>query len=316
MAGRLWGKVMLITGAGSGLGREVALLAAEEGAKVVVSDKIEARIGPVVAAIIAKDGDAAGLRADVSAESDVEAAVTFACDTFGVLNVAHVNAGVTVPGQGSVPLQETTLESWHAVNDVNLTGVFLTIKQAARAMKQTGGGSIVVTSSAASLAAYPGFGIYAAGKAGVNGLVRAAAYELGKYGIRTNAVCPTHGMSVNFMLPPDAPVAGVSYEEARGNWDPSAAVMPLRLDRPPTLRDNAWPVIFLASDQSAYMSGVCFPTAGGGQHARTSIPFPTTGPWTSRHEPAHEPGEPGAARGEGDYAVTTSKPARRPCTPA
>ncbi len=274
MAGRLQGKVMLITGAGSGLGREVALLAAEEGAKVVVTDKIGARIGPVVAAITAKGGEAAGLKADVTVEGEVEAAAAFARDTFGTLNIAHANAGVTVPGQGSVPLEETTLESWHAVNDVNLTGVFLTIKHAARAMKQAGGGSIVVTSSAASLVAYPGFGVYAAGKAGVNGLVRAAAYELGKYGIRTNAVCPTHGMSVNFMLPPDAPVAGVSYEEAAGTWDPAVAVMPLRLDRPPTLRDNAWPVIFLASDESAYMSGVCFPTADGGQHARTSIPFP------------------------------------------
>jgi NAD(P)-dependent dehydrogenase (short-subunit alcohol dehydrogenase family) len=274
MAVRLQGKVMLITGAGSGLGREVALLAAEEGAKVVVTDKIEARIGPVVEAITGKGGEAAGLKADVTVEAEVEAAVSFAGDTFGPLNVVHANAGVTVPGQGRIALEDTTLESWHAVNDVNLTGVFLTIKHAARAMKQTGGGSIVVTSSAASLVAYPGFGSYVAGKSGVNGLVRAAAFELGKYGIRTNAVCPTHGMSVNFMMPPDAPVAGVSYEEAAGPWDPAVAVMPLRLSRPPALRDNAWPVIFLASDESQYMSGVCFPTADGGQHARTSIPFP------------------------------------------
>jgi NAD(P)-dependent dehydrogenase (short-subunit alcohol dehydrogenase family) len=287
MAGRLQDKVMLITGAGSGLGREVALLAAEEGAKVVVTDKIGSRIGPVVEAITAKGGEAAGLKADVTVEAEVEAAVTFTRDTFGTLSIAHANAGVTVPGQGSVPLEETTLESWHAVNDVNLTGVFLTIKHAARAMKQTGSGSIVVTSSAGSLVSYPGFGIYCAGKAGVNGLVRAAAYDLGKYGIRTNAVCPTHGMSVNFGLPPDAPVAGKSYEEAAGNWDPAVAVMPLRLDRPPTLRDNAWPVIFLASDESAYMSGVCFATADGGQHARTSIPFPDN--WGLDRQAAENP---------------------------
>jgi NAD(P)-dependent dehydrogenase (short-subunit alcohol dehydrogenase family) len=274
MAGRLQDKVMLITGAGSGLGREVALLAAGEGAKVVVTDKIEGRIGPVLEAITGKGGQAAGLKADVTSEAEVEAAVAFAVDTFGVLNVAHANAGVTVPGQGTVPLEDTTLESWHAVNDVNLVGVFLTIKHAARAMKLTGGGSIVVTSSAGGIVSYPGFGIYCAGKAGVNGLVRAAAYDLGKYGIRTNAVCPTHGMSVNFGLPPDAPVAGLSYEEAAGPWDKSVAVMPLRIDRPPSLSDNAWPVIFLASDESAYMSGVFFPTADGGQHARTSIPFP------------------------------------------
>jgi hypothetical protein len=81
-------------------------------------------------------------------------------------------------------------------------------------------------------------------------------------------------MSVNFGLPPDAPVAGLSYEEAAGPWDKSVAVMPLRIDRPPSLSDNAWPVIFLASDESAYMSGIFFPTADGGQFARTSIPFP------------------------------------------
>ena len=210
MAGRLQDKVMLITGAGSGLGREVALLAAEEGAKIVVTDKIEARVGPVVEAIIAKGGAAVSLKADVTVESEVEMAVGFALDTFGVLNIAHANAGVTVPGQGSVHLEETTLESWHAVNDVNLTGVFLTIKHAARAMKKSGGGAIVVTSSAASFASYPGFGIYTAGKAGVNGLVRAAAYELGRYDIRTNAVCWSraqlsgNGMDVRACCPPSA----------------------------------------------------------------------------------------------------------------
>ena len=81
-------------------------------------------------------------------------------------------------------------------------------------------------------------------------------------------------MSVNFGLPSDAPVAGLSYEEAAGPWDPSVAVMPLRIGLLLSLSDNAWPVIFLASDESAYMSGVFFPTADGGQHARTSVPFP------------------------------------------
>jgi len=93
MAGRLQGKVMLITGAGSGLGREVALLAAEEGAKVVVTDKIEARIGPVVEAIAGKGGEAAGLKADVTAEAEIEAAMAYARDKFGALDVVHANAG-------------------------------------------------------------------------------------------------------------------------------------------------------------------------------------------------------------------------------
>jgi NAD(P)-dependent dehydrogenase (short-subunit alcohol dehydrogenase family) len=265
---------MLITGAGSGLGREVALIAASEGARVVVTDKIAARIQPVVDAIKAAGGEATGVRVDVTNEDEVAAGVAHAVSTYGRLDVAFANAGVTVPGQGTVAFEDTTLESWHVVNDVNFTGVFLTIKHAARAMKTTGGGSIVVTSSAASLVSYPGFGIYAAGKAGVNGLVRAAAYDLGRYGIRTNAVCPTHGMSVNFGLDPEAPVVGKSYEESAGDWHPENAVMPLKLPIAPSLRHNAWPVIFLASDESQYMSGTSFPTGDGGQHARVSIPFP------------------------------------------
>ncbi|WP_081005151.1 SDR family NAD(P)-dependent oxidoreductase [Rhodococcus rhodochrous] len=271
---RLLDKVMLITGGGSGLGRQVAILAAQEGAKVVVTDKEEDRIGPVVQAITDTGGTACGVRADVCQEDEVAAAVELAVETYGRLDVAHANAGVTVPGQGSISLEDVTIDQWNAVNDTNLLGVFLTLKHAVRAMKSSSGGSIVVTSSAASLVAYPGFGAYVAGKAGVNGLVRAAAFEFGRYGIRVNATCPTHGMSVNFGLEPSAEVVGLSYEQAAGNWDPEAAVIPLRLPFPPGLEHNAWPIIFLASDESQYMSGVSFPTCDGGQHARTSIPFP------------------------------------------
>ncbi len=198
----------------------------------------------------------------------------FAVEEYGRLDIVHANAGVTVPGQGSVPFEDVTIEQWNTVNDVNLLGVFLTIKHAVHAMKPHRAGSIVVTSSAASLVAYPGFGSYVAGKSGVNGLVRAAAYEFGRYGIRVNGTAPTHGMSVNFGMDPDAPVVGKSYEEAAGDWTPAHAVMPLKLPYPPTLAHNAWPVIFLASDESQYMSGTVFPTADGGQHARVSIPFP------------------------------------------
>ncbi|WP_032368507.1 SDR family NAD(P)-dependent oxidoreductase [Rhodococcoides fascians] len=279
---RLANKVMLITGAGSGLGRHVALLAASEGATIVVTDVVASRIQPVVEAIVDKGGIATGVTADVRVEADIEAAMKFAVDTYGRLDIAHANAGVTMPGQGSVAFEDVTVEQWNAVNDVNLLGVFLTIKHAVRAMKSTGGGSIVVTSSAASLVAYPGFGAYVAGKAGVNGLVRAAAFDFGKYGIRVNATCPTHGMSVNFGLDPTAEVVGLSYEELAENWDPAGAVMPLRLPFPPGIDHNAWPVIFLASDESQYMSGVCFPTADGGQHARVSIPFPEN--WTLSQE--------------------------------
>jgi NAD(P)-dependent dehydrogenase (short-subunit alcohol dehydrogenase family) len=135
-------------------------------------------------------------------------------------------------------------------------------------------GNLLATTSASAFVAYPGFPMYTASKAAANGLVRAAAMELGKFGIRANALCPTHGMSVNFALPPEAEVLGKSYEEM-APWDPDNRAMPLRLDRPPSLRDNAYLALFLASDESAYMSGQTIQSVDGGQFARTSIIFPT-----------------------------------------
>src|SRR6266849_6326855 len=135
------------------------------------------------------------------------------------------------------------------------------------------------TTSAGGLNAYPGFGPYCAGKAGAIGLVRSMAFDWGGYGIRVNGLAPTHGMSANFALPPDAEVLGLSYEEAAlaesgGTWDPMTFPGPLKIGRPPSLRDNAAVATFLASDDSAYMSGVVIPSCDGGSFARTSIAFP------------------------------------------
>jgi hypothetical protein len=104
--------------------------------------------------------------------------------------------------------------------------------------------------------------------------VKAVSLELGKHGIRANALCPTHGMSINFALPPDAEVLRKSYEEMQP-WDPDQRAMPLRLNRPPNLRDNAYLALFLASDESAYMTGSTIQSTDGGNAARTSIIFPT-----------------------------------------
>jgi NAD(P)-dependent dehydrogenase (short-subunit alcohol dehydrogenase family) len=108
----------------------------------------------------------------------------------------------------------------------------------------------------------------------VNGLVRNLSFELGKYGIRINALCPTHGMSPNFLMPPDAEVVGRSYEEVAGDWEPSHSPIPLKLGRPPSLSDNAKVALFLASDDSAYMSGVCLPATDGGTLSRVAMQFP------------------------------------------
>jgi NAD(P)-dependent dehydrogenase (short-subunit alcohol dehydrogenase family) len=184
------------------------------------------------------------------------------------------NAGVPEPGFGMKSFADSELDDWHDIIAVNLTGIYLAWKHAAKSMIANGAGTLLATTSAAAFNAYPGFPMYTASKAGANGLVRAAALELGKYGIRANALAPTHGMSVNFALPPDAEVLGKSYEEMMP-WDPDQRAMPLRLNRPPVIRDNANLALFLASDESAYMSGQVIQSADGGNFARTSIIFPT-----------------------------------------
>jgi hypothetical protein len=135
-------------------------------------------------------------------------------------------------------------------------------------------GTLLATTSAAAFTAYPAFPMYIASKAAANGLVRAAALEFGKYGIRATGLAPTHGMSVNFALPADSEVLGMSYEEV-SPWHPDNRAMLLRLDRPPTIRDNANVALFLASDEAAYMSRHTLHGADGGEFCRTSAIAPT-----------------------------------------
>lgn len=272
---RLKDKVVAITGSGSGLGREGALLFSSEGATVVVSDAVPGRAAAVAEEIVGQGGTAAAIDADVRSEEDMKALVTKSIEAYGRIDVMWANAGVPEPGFGTTPLAESSLEDWNNIFAVNTTGVYLAWKAAARWMIDNNRpGTLLATSSAASYNAYPGFPMYTASKAAVNGLVRAAALEFGKFGIRANALCPTHGMSVNFALPPEAEVLGKSYEEM-SPWDPDNRAMPLRLDQPPALRDNANVALFLASDESRYMSGQSIQAADGGQFARTSIIFPT-----------------------------------------
>lgn len=277
---RLKDKVVIITGGGSGLGRESARLFADEGASVVVFDVLGDRATETEKLVRDHGGTAVAVQGDVAQEADLERAVETTLATFGKLDVMFANAGVVsrggvpgVLGGEHIDVADYSLEDWNAVLAVNLTGVFLSCKHAINPMRRNGGGAIVVTSSSAAFLAYPNITPYTATKAGVNGLVRNLAFDLGKYGIRVNALAPTHGMSPNFLMPPGAPVVGKSYEEARGEWDPWAQPHPLKLQRPPSLRDNANVALFLASDDSAYMSGAVLPSADGGTLARIGIQF-------------------------------------------
>ncbi len=277
--GRFEGKIIFISGAGSGLGRECAFWWAEEGGSIVATDIVEKRALDVAAQIMEKGGTALGLKVDVGIEAEVEAAVKRTVEVFGRLDIMFANAGKPVEGFGSVPLEEISESQWDDVNNAVYKGVFFCGKYAARAMKTQGGGNIVVTTSGGGMNAYPGFGPYCAGKAGAIGLVRSMAFDWGVHGIRVNGLAPVHGMSANFALPPDADVLGLSYEEAAlaesgATWDPKSFPGPLKLDRPPSLRDNACVATFLASDDSSYMSGVVIPSCDAGSFARTSIAFP------------------------------------------
>jgi NAD(P)-dependent dehydrogenase (short-subunit alcohol dehydrogenase family) len=217
----------------------------------------------------------------VRLEDEVEHTVKQTVDHFGRIDIMFANAGCRGVDEGRLMLEDVSKEQWDDVNNVNFRGVFFSGKHACLAMKDRGSGNIVVTTSAAALNAYPGVGFapYGAGKAGAIGLVRGMAAEWGKYGIRVNGLAPTHGMSINFGMPPDSPVLGLSYEEyAHQNsgepWQPYMFVGPLKVGRPPSLRDNAAVATFLASDDSAYMSGIVIPACDGGNFSMTSIPFP------------------------------------------
>ncbi|OHV29858.1 MULTISPECIES: SDR family NAD(P)-dependent oxidoreductase [Pseudofrankia] len=273
MSGRLAGRTALITGAGSGLGRESALLFAAEGANVVVTDLVPARVDRVVTEVLAAGGVAVGAKTDVREAQECVDAVALAVDTYGRLDILMCSAGVPEEGFGTKAFEDISIEGFTSMLATNLTGVFLAARAAVPVMKGQRRGTILAVSSMAGFVAYPGFPGYAAAKHGVNGLVKGMSLSLGAYGIRANALCPAHGMSINFSMPPDAEVLGRSYEEMQP-WDPTATSIPLKLDRPPSLRDNAGVALFLVSDESAYMSGVCLPATDGGNLARTSIIFP------------------------------------------
>jgi len=269
---RLLDKVVVVTGAGHGLGREASRLFASEGAKIVATDVVATHVESVAEEIRAAGGAAVHARADVTDPDDMAAEVQTAVDTFGRLDVMYCNAGIPEVGFGTIPFVDTTLDNFNRVVAVNLTGVFLGAQAAARRfIAQGGGGTIVVTTSAAGLVAYPGFRSYVAAKSGANGLVKALAVELGQHGIRVNALCPFHGMSANFAGAAEDEPLERSYEELAGEWDKGTAPMPLKLDRPPTMRDSAYVALFLASDESAYMSGVCVPTTDGGTFAKVAL---------------------------------------------
>jgi NAD(P)-dependent dehydrogenase (short-subunit alcohol dehydrogenase family) len=275
---RLADKVVVITGAGRGLGRAGARLFAREGATVVLGDVDEESMGRTVSEIASDGGTAIGVACDVTDEDQVKALIDAAGDRFGKLDVLWNNAGIALQGAPNLKFEELPSETWHRQLDVNLTGVYYGCKHAVAPMKARGGGTIIITSSAGAFASAKGWSMYSIVKGGVNAMVMALAVDLGAYGIRINALAPTGGMGPGFLKGPGGrPVDEDEWEAERARtWvrGESAPHIPLAMDRPPMLKDHANLALFLASDESAYMSGQVIVMDG----ARMSQMAPYLGP--------------------------------------
>jgi len=245
------GKVALVTGAGSGIGRASALAFARLGACVVVSDVDVAGSEVTVHQIRGLDGEAHFVMADVTDEAQVAQLIAAAVDRFGRLDYAHNNAGIGAP---PAALHESERSSFDQVIAVNLTGVWLCLKYEARHMLEHGGGAIVNTASLAGLIGFPMNVAYSASKHGVIGVTRTAALEYARAGIRVNAVCPA------FVQTPMVDRL-VEIGGPRMSLERLASMQPM--GRLGTVDEVAEAVVWLCSDAAAFITGIALPLDGG-----------------------------------------------------
>lgn len=246
------GKIVMVTGGGSGIGRATAeLFAARGAAAVVVVDRTDTgeNSGPETAALIRKaGGDALFVRADVAVEAEVEAAVATVLTEYGRLDAAVNCAGVAGTG---AKIADTALEDWNRVLSVNLTGVFLSLKHELRAMLPNKSGTIVNIASAAGLVAVPYLSPYCSSKHGVLGLTKTAAREYRNSGLRINAICP--GVVDTPMIRNSAeerPAVNMQARENTGGF----------VGRPEQIAAAA---VWLCSDEASFVNGESMVVDGG-----------------------------------------------------
>lgn len=248
---RLANKVALITGAGSGMGQLATRMFIEQGAKVIATDLDERGLADTEASIEPAQRDSLlPLQGDVTISDDVKRWIDAGLQTFGAVNVLYNNAGIFPDEDRSVV--ETDEATWERTVDVNLKGVFLCCKHGVPALLAAGGGSIINVASFVSLVGCTvPQDAYTASKGGVLSLTRSLAVQYGPYGVRANAICP-------------GPVLTPLLE----TLFPSEEEKMKRLNRIPLGRfgraeDIVWPAIFLASDESSWMTGTTFVVDGG-----------------------------------------------------
>ncbi|GAC1446106.1 MAG: 3-oxoacyl-ACP reductase [Chloroflexota bacterium] len=247
---RLRDKVAIITGGGSGIGREAALIFAREGARIVIADVDETGAEGVVSEITLSGGEARYARTDVSKAEQVAAAIRVAEEQFGKLNVLFNNAGIFPGADGSVT--DTAEDVWDAVINVNLKGVFLGCKYAIPAMQRAGGGSIInVASFVALVGAATAQIAYTASKGGVLSMTREIAVEFARQNIRANALCPG---------PVETPLLRSIYSDPAKLQRRLVHVPPGRFAQPHEIANAA---LFLASDEASYVNGSTFVVDGG-----------------------------------------------------
>lgn len=246
----LMDKVVMVTGAGRGIGAAAAKLFAEEGASVMLVSRTESELRTVRDEITATGGNADYFTADLSDASSVEEAVKATVRQYGRLNAAFNNAGIVVTVASLVDEKE---EDFDLIQSVNYKGVWLSMKAQIKAMLETAGsGAIVNSSSVGSLKGNPGLGAYGAAKRGVNSLTQTAAIEYGPAGIRVNAIAP--GTTMTDMIQQWVAINPKIIEQI-------SAKTPLRRPAEPIEVANA--AAWLLSDQASFITGVILPVDGG-----------------------------------------------------
>ena len=248
---RLAQKTACITGAGSGQGKASSILFAKEGAKVLAADINLAAVEEVADTIRKSGGDATAMEVDVSRDDQVSAMIQKTVGTYGKIDILFNNAGIGYSSKYVMaPTVDTPVDQWDIVIDINLRSTFLGCKHVLPIMEKQGGGVIINNSSINGLVAMTGADAYTASKGGIVALTRVLANDWAPKGIRVNCICP--GAIETPMIAPALELSGIKK---------ALSSCPMgRLGQP---EEIAYTALFLASDESSYITGVILPVDGG-----------------------------------------------------